>query len=187
MFRRAVKIADRSTLRVPADPSRLERMFRAHHRVVWKLLRCRGMTPDVAADTTQEVFLVAAERLGDIQPASERAFLVGTALRLAHKVWRSAARLQLSDDLDVPDLRAEGAADRGSAIELLSLILSRVDPSLVEVFVLVEITGFSSIEIAEMLEIPTGTVASRLRRAREAFREVVRRIELTSNREENRS
>ena len=66
-----------------ADPARLERMFRAHRGVVWRVLRSRGLAADVAADATQEVFLVAAQRLADIHVGSERSFLIGTALHVA--------------------------------------------------------------------------------------------------------
>jgi len=51
------------------------------------------------------------------------------------------------------------------------------------VFVLFELDGFSSPEIAQMTDVPLGTVASRLRRAREEFRAVARRIEPTLKRE----
>ena len=45
------------------------------------------------------------------------------------------------------------------------------------VFTLYEIEGLSSPEIAELLSIPLGTVASRLRRARENFRSRAARVE----------
>jgi len=43
------------------------------------------------------------------------------------------------------------------------------------VFVLFELEGMTSIEIAALLEIPVGTAASRLRRAREHFEACVKR------------
>ena len=49
---------------------------------------------------------------------------------------------------------------------------------------LYEIAEFSSFEIAELLGVPRGTVASRLRFAREAFREAAGRMELTLRREQ---
>jgi RNA polymerase sigma-70 factor (ECF subfamily) len=167
--------------------ARLERMFRTHHGVVWRMLRCRGLAPDAAADATQEVFLVAAQRLADIEPDSERAFLIGTALRVAQAARRTSVRWQLLENLDPPDARVASAAERGATLELVSRVLAQIDASLVEVFMLFEIAGFSSAEIARLLAIPTGTVASRLRRAREAFREAARRIELTLLREEKRT
>ena len=44
-------------------------------------------------------------------------------------------------------------------------------------FILYEIEGLTSPEIAQLLEIPLGSVASRLRRAREQFRAAAARVE----------
>jgi RNA polymerase sigma-70 factor (ECF subfamily) len=170
----------------PADRSRLERMFTAHHALVWRTLRRRGLDPDAAADATQQTFLVAAERLTDINHDSERAFLVGTALRVAFSWGRKTVRWQLDDDMDrrVADA-ARNPLDEQTAIQLCDLALSKVDPELAEIFVLFELEDLTSPEIAALLEIPLGTVASRLRRAREQFRMVVGRIELAMRREGN--
>jgi len=62
-------------------------------------------------------------------------------------------------------------------------VLSKVDPELVEVFVLYEVEELTSPEIAELLAIPLGSVASRLRRAREQFRTAAARVEKTLHRE----
>jgi RNA polymerase sigma-70 factor, ECF subfamily len=51
-----------------------------------------------------------------------------------------------------------------------------MNPELAEAFVLYEVEGLSSPEIAALLEVPLGSVASRLRRAREQFRDAVTRI-----------
>jgi RNA polymerase sigma-70 factor (ECF subfamily) len=64
-------------------------------------------------------------------------------------------------------------------------VLSKVDPDLVEVFVLYEIEGLTAPEIAEVLQIPLGSVASRLRRAREQFRDVAARVEKSLMKEGN--
>ena len=169
--------------RAEPDQARLERMFVAHHAMVWRTMRRRGLSPDAAADVTQQTFLVAAERLRDINPDSERAFLVGTALRVAHSLGRKTVRWQLEDDMDQHVAEARSASDERAAVQLCDLALSKVDPDLAEVFVMFELEGLSSPEIAASLEIPLGTVASRLRRAREQFRVVVGRLELTMRRE----
>src|SRR5262249_54215568 len=130
MFRRAAIRLVRSEPpgHIASHGARLERMFKAHHALVWRTLRRRGLAPDVAADTAQQVFLVAAERLADILPGSERAFLLGTALRLARSVSRRAVLVQLEDDMDVHASRGYNIADARSAIDLLDLVLSKIDP-----------------------------------------------------------
>ena len=156
---------------------RLERMFAAHHATVWRVLRRSGLGPEEAADATQQTFLVAAERLGDIQPESERAFLLGTALRTAHTLRRKTIRWQLDDDMDQRVVDIRDAAEAHADMQLCDLAISKINPELAEVFVLYEVEGMSSTEIAALLEIPLGSVASRMRRAREQFRGVVGRIE----------
>src|SRR5262245_43789188 len=141
MFRHAATAAEMDPVPPPvaADPGRLERMFRAHRGVVWRLLRSWGLPTDVAADATQEVFVVAAQRLADIEAGKERAFLIGTALHVAQAAQRTRAAWQLEEDVDVVDEAPMAPEDRRSALDLVGKILSRVDRPLVEVFVLFEI------------------------------------------------
>jgi RNA polymerase sigma-70 factor (ECF subfamily) len=161
-------------------------MFAAHHGTVWRALRRRGLSPDEAADATQETFLIAAGRLADIQPDSERAFLVGTGLRVAHTLGRKTVRWQLDEDMDQRVASARDASDEHADVQLCDVALSKLNPELAEVFVLYEIEGLSSPEIAALLEIPLGSVASRLRRGREQFRAAVGRIERSLRRWEQR-
>ena len=50
--------------------------------------------------------------------------------------------------------------------EILRIALSRIQPQLRAVFVLREVDGLSYREIADAVDIPEGTVGSRLNRAR---------------------
>ena len=159
--------------RIPApevDRVRLERLFNAHHASVWRALRRRGLSVEAAEEATQETFLLAAERLDDIRPESERAFLIATALRVAHSLGRKTVRWQLDGDMDQRLSDRPRRRDKRADMQLCDLVLSKVDADLVEVFVLYELEGLTSPEIAELLQIPLGSVASRLRRAREQFR-----------------
>ncbi len=159
------------------DRSRLERLFAAHHEAVWRALRRRGLTEQEAEDATQETFLIAAGRLADIQSGREQAFLVATARRVAYTLGRKTKRWHLEEEMDLRVSGARDAADEHADVELCDLALSRLSPEQAEVFVLYEIEGLSSPEIAALLEIPLGSVASRLRSARELFRTAVARIE----------
>lgn len=160
---------------------RLERMFRAHHELIWRTLRRMGLSPDMAADMTQQAYLIAAERLEDIRTGSERAFLFSTAIGLARTNFRRSQRCQLQSDMDVhgdPSRRTDQVTNHCSAMELMDRIFAKTDPDLVAVFVLFELEGLSAPEIAQLVDIPVGTVASRLRRARAAFKAAARRLEI---------
>jgi RNA polymerase sigma-70 factor (ECF subfamily) len=165
------------------DRDRLQRLFNAHHVTVWRALRRRGLALDAAADATQETFLLAAGRLDDIRPESERSFLIGTALRVAHTLGRKVVRWELEDDMDQHLSGARDEGEKRADMQLCDLVLSKVDPDLVEVFVLYELEGLTSPEIAELLGIPLGSVASRLRRAREQFRAAAAQVQRSLRRE----
>jgi RNA polymerase sigma-70 factor (ECF subfamily) len=169
-------LADAASARI-----RLERMFRAHHELIWRTLRRLGLSADLAADTTQQAYLIAAERLSDIRSGCERAFLFSTAIGLSRTNFRRSQRCQLESDMDLhvdPALRSEEMTNRCSAMELMDRVFVNTDPDLVTVFVLFELEGLSAPEIAQLVNIPIGTVASRLRRARATFRAAARRMEI---------
>jgi RNA polymerase sigma-70 factor, ECF subfamily len=162
--------------RAPADPARLQRLFTANYRLVWRLVRRLGLASHLADDAAAQVFLVAAERLADIQPGSERAFVYGTALRTVQTMRRRLAREHASDSTDAgpsPLPHPDELADQKRARDVLDLVLRRMPEDLRTVFVLFEIEGLTTPEIADAAGVPLGTAASRLRRAREKFRELV--------------
>ena len=169
--------------RTQSDRTRLKVMFDAHHNLVWRTLRRYGLDAEAAADVGQQAFLVAVERIADIWPGSERAFLIGTAIRLARSSRRSAARLDPQGQLDERVFQVGQAESQAITLQLLDRVLAKFDRSLVEVFVLFDVEGFSAAEIARALDLPPGTVASRVRRAREEFRAATARLELVFERE----
>jgi RNA polymerase sigma-70 factor (ECF subfamily) len=151
---------------------------------VWRALRRRGLAAEAAEDAAQETFLLVAERLDDIRPESERSFLIATAVRVAHSLGRKTVRWELDEDMDQRLSGIRDTSDTRADMQLCDLVLSKVDADLVEVFVLYELEGLTSPEIAGLLEIPLGSVASRLRRAREQFRAAAERVEKSLRREE---
>ncbi len=156
-------------------------LVRAHFRYVWRLLRRLGLPATDADDAAQQVFLVAARRIDAIARGSERAFLYGTALNVVAK-WRAAAArrpepLEDPEALADASIDADAALDQHRARELLDTILAELPLELRAVFVLYEIEELTAAEVAAITALPAGTVASRLRRAREAFTEHVHRHE----------
>jgi RNA polymerase sigma-70 factor (ECF subfamily) len=72
---------------------------------------------------------------------------------------------------DVPDSQPspEDLSDQNQALRILDRALATMDIDLRAVFVLYEVEELTMSEIAVALQIPAGTVASRLRRARTDF------------------
>jgi RNA polymerase sigma-70 factor (ECF subfamily) len=71
----------------------------------------------------------------------------------------------------------ERVRQRSAAKELLWRGLERIGAEHREILVLKELEGFRYAEIAQILEIPEGTVASRLYHARNALREALVRLD----------
>ncbi len=165
--------------RSESDQARLRRAFDENYAGVWRFLRRMGVPPDGADDAAQQVFLIAVEALARITEGSERAFLYGTAVRLAHSLRRRSGR-------EVPDATVDAElsslpspdqlADQKQAREVLDAFILTLDVDTRTVFVLTEFDDFTAPEIAKLLSVPLGTVASRLRRAREKFQALVRKI-----------
>jgi RNA polymerase sigma-70 factor (ECF subfamily) len=166
----------------------LEALIRSHFAFVWRLLRRLGLPPSDADDAAQQVFLIAGAKLASIRPGSERAFLYGCALHGASKWQRARSRQRRTLSLDAeapldlpcPTLSAEDLLDRAQARTVLDALLAEMPVTLRSVFVLFELDQLSTLEIASLLGVPRGTVASRLRRAREDFEKRVRRLEASA-------
>jgi RNA polymerase sigma-70 factor, ECF subfamily len=172
-------------------PLALDQLFQAHYDLVWRSLRRLGLQPDDADDAAQEVFLVAQRRLPDIVPGRERGFLLGTAVRVVSRRRRDIGRRreQPEDELGEladPALDPADELERKREREILDMILESMPLEVRAVFVLYELERLTTAEIAEDLELPSGTVASRLRRARELFATACSRVQARERRREER-
>lgn len=174
-------------------PLELRDLFVQHYASIWRLLKRLGVRESDLDDAAQEVFWVAARRLTDIKLGSEHSFLYGVALRVAsgerRKLRNTGAPLSgLSAGAPVvcdrpnPEQRLETAQAR----QLLDQVLDQMTLSLKSIFVLYELEGMEVKAIAEIHEIPLGTVNSRLRRAREEFSLICKRVKAIHRREAGR-
>jgi RNA polymerase sigma-70 factor, ECF subfamily len=165
-----------------ASTPRIAGLVRANYAFVWRLLRRLGLREGDADDAAQQVFLAASGRLSGVEPARERAFLYGVALNVGARARRSLGRrreepLDAAAERVAPEPNAEQVLERREARALLDQLLDEMPEELRVVFVLFELEELSTPQIAELCEIPVGTAASRLRRAREDFEERVARAE----------
>jgi RNA polymerase sigma-70 factor, ECF subfamily len=166
----------------PSDVARQAQMASQHYQFIWRSLRRLGVAEQAVDDAAQQVFMLAAEKLAMIVPGCERPFLFQTAVRVAMSIRRSFGQRReamIGDELEaivdsapLPD----ATADEKQRRRYLDELMDALSMDLRTVFVLYEIEGLDSPEIASMLQIPVGTVASRLRRARDAFQRAADRL-----------
>jgi len=147
------------------------RLYELSHRQVYRLMvRMVGLQD--AADVTQQVFMHVFRKIDQFAGRSKfETWLYRLAANEALQHLRKGQRWKfqtLSHD-PVSHRTPEGESDEHK--ELLDHALARIEPELRSIFVLREIEGMSYHQIAETIEIPEGTVASRLNRARRELRQ----------------
>jgi RNA polymerase sigma-70 factor (ECF subfamily) len=159
-------------------------VYDENFRFAWRSLRRLGVRESDVADAVQDVFLIVHRKLGEFEGRSKvTTWVFGICLRVARDRRRAAHERRRSEETepisDKPDERADvGAeAERRQALGLIEKIVDEMPDEQGAVFTLFELEGMSGEGIAEMLEVPLGTVHSRLRLAREAFRKAVSRIQ----------
>jgi len=163
-----------------AARKRLAAVVRSYHSTVWRDARRLGVAAEAVDDVVQEVFVIAAKKLADV--TNERAFLFAITLRVAanHRnrahVRREVSDSELGERQPDSSPSADLLLDQKRLRLLLDEVLDELPVGLRVVFVLSELDELSLQQIAEMTEAPIGTVATRLRRARELFRIASKRI-----------
>jgi RNA polymerase sigma-70 factor (ECF subfamily) len=171
---RASALPDATTLSA-SDAARVGRAISDHAAAVFRVVRRHGVPSRLAEDACQRVFLVFFRRFADVQPGKEAAFLCATAVRVASEMRRLAAARHEALVDELPESTAaddpEKALVAAETIAWLDRALSAVDDDARAVFVLFELEEIPATEIAEQLQLPIGTVHTRLRRARLALRE----------------
>lgn len=161
---------------------RLEAMFDAHYDAIWRTMCRLGLSEAQADDATQRVFVIAARRVDAIIEGHEGRYLYGIAVKIASEVRRrDPARREVADDAALGALADDAPGPEESLLahearEALDAVLAGMPDDLRAVLVLVELQELAVADVAELLEVPIGTAASRLRRAREAFTESARRV-----------
>lgn len=146
------------------------------HAVALLRFAHRAVGPADAEDLLQALFVRTIKIAGtyDGRKDSARAWLLGVMARLIQERRRSLTRyaralLQLSENRHLPA--------PGEHLSDLETGLSKLPDAKRVVLILSEIEGYTCDEIARMLEIPTGTVWTRLHHARKLMRDYYERGE----------
>ncbi len=164
---------------------RIRTLVELHFDFIGRTLRRLGVTEADVDDSTQQVFVIAARKVSGIEKDREKAFLFSVALRVASDARRTRRRRRevngTSDDHEEQWLGSCSETPESLAIErrsraMLDEVLENMPLDLRTVFVLYEVEEMTMTEIADVLSLPAGTVASRLRRGRECFHDEARRL-----------
>ena len=169
---------------VSGESSKFEILVRNYqqriHRTMFAML---GNRHD-AEDATQETFLTAFRKLSQFERrASFYTWLHRIAFNLAIDRQRQKGRKshrcvgdEMIDQTDSSERENENPLERAITIETVDQVrvaLERLDAERRNIIVLRDIDGLDYTEIAAVLDLPIGTVRSRLHRARLELREIM--------------
>jgi len=156
----------------PGAEDRLRVVVERNRAALARYVARIGVPQGELDDVMQEAFMVTASRLGGLEPGTERAFLFATALYIAQNTRRGLRRRQRTADSFLqlpsdPPPAADDLTDQLRARAMLEEALEQLPSETRLVFFLFELQDMPLAHIAKRLGLPEGTVASRLRRARQ--------------------
>ncbi len=163
------------------DASAFAELVRRFQDRVFRFLLRLTRTREDAQDLTQETFMHAYEALPKWRPdALFSTWLLRIARNLAYDMLRRSQRVDFVTLEPEQEARLVGTAPTPEAalhdvqqLRLLDAALSRLPTEQREVLLLREIEQLSYDEIAQVLDVPLGTIKSRIARARLALAETM--------------
>jgi RNA polymerase sigma-70 factor, ECF subfamily len=162
-------------------PQAIGRAYDAHHSAVRAFaLRLLG-DPSVAEDLVHEVFVCLPKAIAAFrEEASLRTFLISIAVNRARHFVRAAARQRAAMERMAREPHhatedPEQQLGRRQLAEALTRVLETLPLDQRAAFVLCDVEQRSSIEVAQIVDAPEGTVRTRLFHARRKLREALAR------------
>ena len=165
-------------------PMEITQLVAEHHQAVYRYAyRLTGTATD-AEDLTQQVFLTAHGKLGQLRKTESVRSWLFTILR--HRFLKSCQRKRPvaagSIELNVENIPAEVHDAEAIDREALQRALDQLTPLYRTVVTMFYYEDCSYREIAEKLDVPIGTVMSRLARAKGHLRSLLFNADGTADR-----
>ena len=161
-----------------SDASSRAEDLASHLDFLWRFACRMGVASASAEDIAHEAYVIALSRIDTIVPGKERSYLLSDVVNMVRRDRKRGARHEpLDREPEAPGGEAPDLVlDEKRARELLDRSLDALDEELRVVFVLHDLEEETMATIAQLLDLPAGTVASRLRRAREDWKRATERL-----------
>lgn len=159
-----------------------EALYRDNCDFVWRNARRLGCDDEWIDDAVHETFLIATRRISEFEGKSSlRTWLFAIVLRVVQRMQRDRVRYrkrianysEIRRDDQVPSI--DGPSD---AAHYLHQLLVELDEPKRVALILIELEGFTAIEVARALGVPQGTIETRRRAARQQLSQMLERDRL---------
>ncbi len=150
-----------------------DELIQRWHEPLWKYVRRLADDEDTANDITQDIWLRVLRGIGRLRDGAKlRPWIFGVARRALMDRLRGRYAQPLVADVDVATIAADDAPDdREEDLREMDEELNRLPVVEREALTLFYLRELSLAEVASVLEVPVGTVKSRLFRARRMLRD----------------
>ena len=149
----------------------LDRYGRQVFLLIARIVSCQ----EDAEELTQDVFLKLYTGNPDLVEGKEKAWLLKVALNKCRDVWRAAWVKRVVLGSPAMELTpAPGSMDDRLEKQELMNAIHMLPADFRDVVLLHYYQGFGIAEIAQMLEVPEGTISSRLSRARKKLEVILK-------------
>ena len=164
------------------NKNRFQQLYEAHASLVLFYLRKLNVADDQLDDFVQDVFLRLLNNLEKVDVGKEKSFLVVTARNLVIDRYRKQKHRQTAVDTDQVDVANEALwhsdPQRDYELQVLGQAIDEFcSDERYEAFRMFYREGKSLQEIANALNEPLGTIASRVARQRTQFKQIMRQQE----------
>lgn len=147
---------------------RFEALVREHHRAVSTYARSMASTPTIAEDAVQETFIRAWKYLDSFRgTGSFEGWLIRICRRCVFDLESRAARDEVVET--APEWLTQEPDQTGDTFALIAALPREQR----EVVIVCGVLGYEYQDAAVILDIPIGTVRSRLHRARGALHDAM--------------
>jgi RNA polymerase sigma-70 factor, ECF subfamily len=162
----------------PGERERFERTVLPHLRAAYNLARWLTRNQQDAEDVVQEAYLRALKFFGGFRGGDSKAWLLTIVRHASYTAWKQGRGAQATVGLDdaMEDVEDDALGPEDLLLQKASgaavaEALEELPIEFREALVLRELEGLSYKEMAEVTQLPIGTVMSRLARARKRLRE----------------
>ena len=157
------------------DEGRFEELYEKYAKDVLRVSYFYLGDRHQAEDVTQDVFVRLLTNAPDLEEGKEKPWLLKVALNRCRDIWRAAWVKRVV--LGSPAMELTPAPDRmDENLEKQELLASirRLPADFRDVILLHYYQGYGIAEIAQMLNVPEGTISSRLSRGRKKLEEILK-------------
>jgi RNA polymerase sigma-70 factor (ECF subfamily) len=151
------------------------RQLEQHRQRLYRIAYAWTHEAALADDLVQETLIKAMQRIGQLRdPKAGEAWLYSILTNCYRDHFRRRRDTEDIETLELPhDDTPERDLGQAQIVATVRTAIARLPEGQRQVVTLVDLEGFSYVEVAQILDVPIGTVMSRLCRARAALKDLL--------------